>query len=128
MLRLRKWLNRVLRTPNESGASLVEALVAIAIMGGVVLTMILSISGGALAVEQNDHEVIAQSLARTQLEGIKNAAYATSYSTMSAPAGYGISVGVSSVLGGNANIQKITTNITLNSVVIMTVVDYKVNR
>jgi len=108
--------------------SLVEALVAIAILGGGVLTMVLSISGGALAVQQNDQEVIAQGLARTQLEYIKNAPYAVSYSAVSTPAHYSISVGVSAVPGGNANIQKITASITLDGAVIMTVVDYKVNR
>jgi len=128
MVILMRWASRILKARSESGVSLVEALVAIAILGGGVLTMVLSISGGALAVQQNDHEVIAQNLARTQMEYIKNASYATTYSTVSAPAGYGISVGVSSVPGGNANIQKITANITLNNAVIMTIVDYKVNR
>jgi len=128
MLKLKKWVSRILKARSESGVSLVEALVAIAILGGSVLTMILSVSGGALAVQENDHEVVAQSLARTQLEYIKNAQYAVAYSTVSAPAGYGISVAVSAVPGGNANIQKITANITLDGAVIMTVVDYKVNR
>jgi len=113
---------------SERGISLVEAVVAVAILGGGVLTMILSVSGGALAVQENDHEVVAQSLARTQMEYIKNAGYAPSYATVSAPAGYNIAVGIGAVPGGNANIQKITVSVTLDGAVIMTVVDYKVNR
>jgi type II secretory pathway pseudopilin PulG len=131
MMKLKKWVSRVLKSRNESGMSLVEALVAIAILGGGVLTMILAMSGGALAVQENDQEVVAQSLARTELEYIKNYAYspgATTYPAISAPAGYGISAGVSAVPGGNANIQKVTVNITRDGTVIMTVVDYKVNR
>jgi Tfp pilus assembly protein PilV len=128
MMKLKKWLSRLLKARSESGVSLVEAAVALAILGGGVLTMILSISGGALAVQENDQEVVAQSLARTQMEYIKNADYAVAYSTVSAPAGYGIAVGVSAVPGGNANIQKITVNISLDGAVIMTVVNYKVNR
>ena len=131
MMKLKKWVSRISRIGNESGISLVESLVAIAILGGGVLTMILAMSGGALAVNENDQEVVAQSLARTELEYIKNYTYdsgATTYPAVSTPAGYGISVGVSVVPGGNANIQKVTANITRNGEVIMTVVDYKVNR
>lgn len=130
-MKFKKWLRRVLKDRNEGGSTLVEALVAIAILGGGVLTMILSVSGGALAVQENDQEVTAQSLARTELEYVKNYAYnpgATTYPTISVPTGYGISVGVSAVPGGNTNIQKVTANITRDGAVIMTVVDYKVNR
>ena len=131
MMKLKRWVSRILKIGNESGISLVESLVAIAILGGGVLTMILAMSGGALAVNENDQEVVAQSLARTELEYIKNYTYdsgATTYPAVSTPAGYGISVGVSAVPGGNANIQKVTANITRDGEVIMTVVDYKVNR
>ena len=131
LMKLKKWVSRISQIGNESGISLVESLVAIAILGGGVLTMILAMSGGALAVNENDQEVVAQSLARTELEYIKNYTYdsgATTYPAVSAPDGYGISVGVSAVPGGNANIQKVTANITRNGEVIMTVVDYKVNR
>lgn len=130
-MKFKKWLRRILKDRNEGGSTLVEALVAIAILGGGVLTMILSVSGGALAVQENDQEVTAQSLARTELEYVKNCAYdpgASTYPPISAPTGYGISVGVSAVPGGNTNIQKVTANITRDGAVIMTVVDYKVNR
>jgi Tfp pilus assembly protein PilV len=128
MMKLKKWVNGVLKARSESGISLVESLVAIAILGGGVLTMVLSLSGGALAVQENDHEFIAQSLVRTQMESIKDAPYAASYDAVSAPADYGVTVGVSDVPGGNENIQKITVEVTLRSDIIMTVVDYKVNR
>jgi type II secretory pathway pseudopilin PulG len=126
-----KWLSKISRKRGEGGITLVESLVAIAILGGGVLTMILAMSGGALAVGENDREVTAQSLARTQLEYTKNYAYnpgATTYPTISAPAGYSISVGVTTVPNTNTDIQKITANISLNGAVIMTVADYKVNR
>jgi Tfp pilus assembly protein PilV len=128
---MRKWkkrLNRLFRANGESGVTLVEALVAVAILGGGILTMILSLSGGALAVQENDHEVIAQSLVRSQMEYIKNAPYGASYAAVSAPAGYGIIIGVDAVPGGDSDIQQITANITLNGAVIMSVVDFKVNR
>jgi hypothetical protein len=90
--------------------------------------MILSLSGGALAVQENDHEVVAQSLVRSQMEYTKNAPYAASYAAVSAPDGYGVIVAVDGVPGGDSDIQQITANVTLNGSIIMSVVDFKVNR
>jgi hypothetical protein len=122
----RKWFLR-----GEGGLALVEALVAIAILGGGVLSMVLAMSGGALAVRENDSEVVAQDLARTQLEYVKSCPYdpgATSYPAVAAPPGYGVTVTVTSVPGTGDDIQKVTADITLGGDVIMTVADYKVNR
>jgi type II secretory pathway pseudopilin PulG len=117
---------------DERGITLVESIVAIAILGGGVLTMVLTMSGGALAVRENDQQAIAQGLARTQLEYVKNCPYApgaSTYPAVSAPEGYSISVGVTAVPGAaGTDIQKITTSVTRGGVVIMTAEDYKVNR
>jgi type II secretory pathway pseudopilin PulG len=115
----------------EKGITLVESLVAIAILGGSVLTLILAMSGGALAIKENDQQAVAQSLARTQLEYVKSCTYdpvAVTYPAVSAPGGYSITVGVTSVPDGDANIQKITANVTRGGAIIMTAEDYKVNR
>jgi type II secretory pathway pseudopilin PulG len=115
----------------EGGIALVEALVAIAILGGGVLTLILAMSGGALAVRENDREVVAQGLARTQLEYIKNCPFdpgATDYPVVDAPTGYGITVVVTPVPGAGDDIQKVTASIDRDGDVVMTVEDYKVNR
>jgi Tfp pilus assembly protein PilV len=115
----------------ENGFALVEALIAVAVLGGGILTMVLAMSGGAMAVRENDRQATAQSLARSQLEYVKNCSYnatATTYPVISTPAGYGISVGVSAVPGGDSDIQKITANITEGGTLIMTAEDYKVNR
>jgi type II secretory pathway pseudopilin PulG len=131
MKRVFTQLGNIFYKRGEKGITLVESLVAIAILGGSVLTLILAMSGGALAIKENDQQAIAQSLARTQLEYAKSCTYdpgATTYPAVSAPGGYGITVGVTSVPDGDANIQKITANITRDGAVIMTAEDYKVNR
>jgi len=120
-----------MRDCGESGMTLLEALVSIGILGGVVLTMIFGMSGGALAVKENGQELTVQNLARTQMEYIKSYSYtvnATTYPKISAPAGYSISVGVKTVPNTNANIQKVTANVSREGALLMSVTDYKVNR
>jgi hypothetical protein len=116
---------------DERGTTLVEALFAIAILGGGILTIILAMSTGALAIQENDEQAVAQSLARTQLEYVKNFAYdagAVTYPVVSAPEGYSINVVVSATPDGDGEIQKITADVTREGTVILTAEDYKVNR
>jgi type II secretory pathway pseudopilin PulG len=115
----------------EGGIALVEALVAIALLGGGVLVMVLSMSGGALAVRENDRQVTAQALARTQMEYIKDYPYdsgATTYPAVATPSGYSITVGVDPVPGADDDIQKVTANISRSGEIIMTIEDYKIDR
>lgn len=111
--------------------TMLEALVSVGILGGVVITMILAMSSGALAVNENNEEVSIQNLARTQMEYIKSCSYvvgATSYPAVAVPESYSISVGVTSMPGTDTDIQKVTANISRNGIFIMAVTDYKVNR
>jgi type II secretory pathway pseudopilin PulG len=131
MQRVLTRLGKLIFNRSERGVTLVESIVAIALLGGGVLTLVLTMSGGALAVRENDQQAIAQGLARTQMEYVKNYPYnpgATTYPAVSVPDGYGIAVGVTVVPGGDADIQKITANVTRDGAVIMTTEDYKVNR
>jgi type II secretory pathway pseudopilin PulG len=126
-----KRLGGIFTSRDETGLTLVESLVAIAILGGGVLTLVLAMSGGALAVQENDQMVTAQSLARSQLEYTKSYPYdadATTYPAVSAPDGYSVTVGVSAVPDTDNDIQKITVSVSLQGDVIMTTEDYKVNR
>jgi hypothetical protein len=115
----------------ERGISLVEAAMAIAILGTVIVAMILSMSGGVMAVQDDGQMVTAQSLARTQLEYIKNCTYeadAATYPTVSVPDGYSITVAVNKVPDTSTDIQKVTVNILRSSSIIFTISDYKVKR
>ncbi len=116
---------------NERGLALMESLIAVAVLGTTVLAFTVALATGALGINENAQEVVAQGLARSQLEYTKSYAYdpsATTYPAVTTPPGYAISVAVASVPSTNANIQKITANITRDGNLIMTIKDYKVNR
>jgi type II secretory pathway pseudopilin PulG len=116
---------------SQRGIGIVETLVAVAILGTSVVAFVVSLSTGSLAVNELDRETAAQSLAQTQMEYTKNHAFipgAVSYPVLDAPDTYSVSVGVQAVPGADANIQKITVTVEKDSVSILTVSDYKVNR
>lgn len=115
-------------TQNEKGLGLVEAVVAVAIAGVTVVAFVAALSTGSIAVAELDQEVVAQRLTRTQLEFIKGSAYDTSYTSISTPAGYTISIDVDSIPGTDSDIQEITVTIFRDGNEILRIEDYKVNR
>jgi Tfp pilus assembly protein PilV len=127
-MKISNWLKTKFRNRNEQGFSLIEAAVAVLLMGGCVLTLVMSMSGGALAVQKNDQEVTAQGLARTQMEAVKNSAFSASYAPVAAPAGYAVAVSVDSVPGTDSNIQQVTATVTRGGSAVFTLQDFKVNR
>jgi hypothetical protein len=115
----------------ERGISLTEAAVALMLLAGAVTTLVMSLSGGALAVNKDEQEVTAQGLARTQLEYVKEYPYdadAATYPSVSAPNGYAVTASVSAVPETNGNIQKITATVNRGGSTVFTLQDYKVNR
>ena len=115
-------------TQNEKGLGLVEAVVAVAIAGVTVVAFVAALSTGSIAVAELDQEVVAQRLTRTQLEFIKGSAYDTSYTSISTPAGYTISIDVDAIPGADSDIQEITVTIFRDGNEILRIEDYKVNR
>ena len=119
---------------DQRGVGLVESLVAVAILGVAIVGFVMALSSGAMAVREGNQQVVAQSLARTQLEYIKNYQpydpEATTYPTVDSPEGYTISVEVDAISepATDDDIQKITVTISLGDEDILTVEDYKVNR
>ena len=115
-------------TRDERGLGLVESVVAVAIAGVTVVAFVTALSTGSIAVGELDQEVVAQGLARTQLEVIKGSAYDTSYPSVDTPDGYTISIDVDSIPGTDNAIQRIAVTISRDGEEILTVEDYKVNR
>ena len=130
MLRAPKqWLARVrVQLQDERGLGLAESVVAVGVLGIAVVAFIAALSAGSIAVGEQNQQVVAQSLAQTQLEYIKGCSYNTTYATVSAPPGYTISVGVNSIPDTDTDIQKITANVSRDGENILTIEDYKVDR
>jgi Tfp pilus assembly protein PilV len=130
-INMHKDLRNRIKLGCERGVTLVEAAVAVLLLGGVVLTMVLCLSGGALGARVQDEQATAQGLARSQMEYIKRYTYnpsATTYPKITAPSGYSINVTVGSVPDTDTNIQKITVFIIRNGETLLTLQDYKENR
>lgn len=116
----------------EKGASLIEALIAVAVMAIAVAAFLGAISTGSLAVGKVDRQVTAQNLARSQLEYTKSQAYAVapaSYGIITpVPAGYSLIAEAAAVNGRNENIQKITVTVHRNGKVLLVMEGFKLNR
>jgi type II secretory pathway pseudopilin PulG len=126
-----KLLRSKLQLNSQKGIGLAEALVAVAILGTAVVSFVIALSTGSLAVNEQNKETTAQSLAQTQIEYTKNypyAAGATTYPVLTPPATYSVTVGVTPVTGADTNIQKITVTVLKDSKSVLMVTDYKVNR
>ena len=127
--RIEQWLEKVkLCFREQRGLSLAESVVAVAIVGVTVVSFVSALSAGSIAVREGAQEAISQRLVRTQLEYIKSCPYDSSYSTVEAPEGYAISVGVDSTPDNDADIQKIRVTIYKDGKDILSVENYKVNR
>ncbi len=134
----------------EKGFALIGVLVAIAILGLVAVIFAGGISTGAKAVFVSDERATAESLAKSQLESVKNQLYIDysedphgTYDIISTPSGFSIELdavpfdpdtGVpynesGGVFDGDDGIQKITATIDHNDKdAVVTLEDYKVNR
>jgi prepilin-type N-terminal cleavage/methylation domain-containing protein len=116
--------------PRQPGFTLVESLVAIAILGVSAATFISSLSSGSLAVRTLDEQVTTQQLLQTQMEVIKAAAYdstGTSYNKISIPNDYTLNIAVTQINSGS-HIQKITLCVNHAGSPIGTLENYKVDR
>lgn len=119
------------RLRSERGVALVEALIAVAILGMTLVVFIAGLSTGLITTGQSDRLSTAHELARSQIEYTKDAAYVAaphSYPTVIVPATYGVTSTASAISGGDANIQLITVEVTKDAIAVYTLEGYKVNR
>ena len=127
---------------NEKGATLVEELVTIAIIGMGIVILVVMITTGTLGVRRIDDDVRAQSLARSQIELIKDAPYEVDPTTSPYPSvvgisGYSVSLdfeywnaSTGSFQSGwrNDGLQKITVTVSSGATQLAQVSEFKVDR
>jgi len=118
----------------QTGASLIESVVAVAILGTVIVSLLVAFSTGSVAVNAVDEQVTVENLARSQLEYTKDSPYTpapTTYPlspTLTLPAGYEILAEALPVPDTDDNIQKIRVTVSRDGEAQLVVEDFKVNR
>lgn len=142
MNRLNQLLNPRSRLKDETGATLVEELISIAIIGTGIVLLVAMITSGTLGVRLIDDQVQGQSLARSQLELVKDAPYegdptASPYPAVGAVPGYSVSLqfeywnestGSFQSSWRNDGLQKITVTVFSGANQVAQVAGYKVDR
>ena len=141
-------MRKVLRLlPNESaemdvhsnkGFSLLETLIAIAILAVISVAVLLGLSMSARANIMSDEQTTAESLARSQMEYIQQQPYIDppNYDVISnVPDGYSIVTPLAvrldpknDGLGNDDGIQQITVTVMHGTKTILTLADYKVHK
>ena len=130
---------------NESGAALLETLVALAILGLVAVAFLSGLSTAARATFIADEQATAESLGRSEIECVKSQEYETAGQYQNRvqrygfvmPTGYTTDTTVNSIdpdtgetvpPGQDRGIQKITVTVEHNGNSIITIEGYKVAR
>lgn len=112
----------------EKGSSLLEVLVALALLGIVSVLFLSSVANSSSARVTADTRVSAKILAESLIDNIKKQSYEPSYAVTVPPEypGYSANLTVNSM--GNGNIQKLTITIKYFTSDVLTLEDYKVDR
>lgn len=127
---------------DQAGFSLVEELVALAVIGLGVMLLIAMISTGAVGVTHQTDHMVAEALARSQLERVMDAAFsadptAVPYPTEPASAPYSVSLQVEYWDGGlgdfsstmtSSGSQRVTATVSRDGQAVLSIQDLKVDR
>jgi len=120
---------------NESGAALISTLVAVAIAGILAAAFLSGLATATTAIHIADELTVAESLARSEMEYVRDYAYqydATVYPVdplLDIPTGWVVPTpAVELVHATDDGIQKITVSVEHNGKTVLTIEDYKVDR
>lgn len=120
----------------QRGVSLVETMVALAVLAAVGVTFLSGLATTSKAVVLTDEQATAESLAWTQMEAVKQALYvseATTYAGELIPANkdylnYSVTITAQPLHSPDDGIQKIRVTVRRSGTAIVTVEGYKVDR
>ena len=111
----------------ESGFSVIEAIVAVALVSTIGLTIFTGLSFASRFSLNTDVRETAKNLAETQMEYIKGQPYLETYTPAPIPAEYvNYSATISAAPLQDLNIQKITVTIRLQGTAVLDLEGYKV--
>ncbi len=138
--RFSKLIDLYRRRPGQQGMTLLETLVALAIMGAVAVTFLTALAMTSQAAIISQERVSAESLAQSQTEYVKTLAYDDTNNppqydvdpALEIPAGYSVQVNAERIdidpdSSGDDGLQKITVAISREGTLLFTVVSYKRN-
>lgn len=119
---------------NEKGFGFIEVLIALALLGIIGIGLLGGLATASQALFTTDERATAESLARNQMEYVKNQPYANSYTPDAIPVGTdydGYSV-VDPIPGdsipGQLLLQKVTVTIMHHGKTVMALEGYKASR
>ena len=123
--------------PSEGGVGLIEMLVALAILGAVAVAFLSGLATTSKADIIDDEQATAESLARSQMEWIRDVDYiyeATGYSPATLPEdildyiNYSVIVAAEPLHDPDDGIQKITVTVKRVDKEVVTLEDYKIDK
>ena len=134
MMKFRPVIKKFLR--REAGITLMETVIALAILGTVSVTFLNGLTTTSRSVFMTDERSTAESIAQTQMEWVKNASYdygATTYSPAPIPDGrdymnYTAVITAAPLDTPDDGIQKVTVTIQRASKNVFQLEGYKVDR
>lgn len=112
---------------NEKGFTLIEVVIALLLLGIIASGFLMTLSTATKAILVADERTTAESLARSQMESIKEQPYAGTYSIIATPSDYEI-VSPITVSELQVGLQKITVTVNHDGEPVITLEDYKVDR
>lgn len=120
----------------ESGTTLLETIVALAILGTIVVIFLGGLIGTTKAASLADEQTTAESLAQSQMEWVQNTTYIpapTQYPPPPIPdskdyLNYSANITATTLNGSDNGIQKVTVTIQRSGKSVVQLEDYKVNR
>lgn len=115
----------------QLGFVMLEAIVALAILGTATAAMLSSLSTGARLSNRTSMNGTADWVATSQANFIYDAPFIATpgvYAAVNAPADYTVSNQTSAVAGGDDEIQNVTITVSIDGTVLLTTEIMKVNR